>query len=69
MSNRTKVFTGTTKNPASKFLDWKSNDKQFSYYDKEQSKTIEVKLPLKFVFLDDFFWDIVDLDFDKLWTR
>jgi hypothetical protein len=53
MSNRTKVFTGTTKNPASKFLDWKSNDKQFSYYDKEQSKTIEVKLPLKFVFLDE----------------
>ena len=53
MSNRTKVFTGTTKNPASKFLDWKSNDKQFSYYDKEQSKTIDVKLPLKFVFLDE----------------
>ena len=53
MSNRTKVFTGTTKNPASKFLDWKSNDKQFSYYDKEQSKTIDVKLPFSFVFLDE----------------
>jgi hypothetical protein len=53
MSNRTQVFTGTTKNPASKFLDWKSNDKQFAYYDKEQSKMIEVKLPLKFVFLDE----------------
>ena len=53
MSNRTQVFAEKEKNPASKFLDWKSNDKQFAYYDKEQSKTIEIKLPLKFVFLDE----------------
>lgn len=53
MSNRTQFFSGGSKNPATKFLEWKSNDKQFAYYDKEQSKTIEVKLPLKFVFLNE----------------
>ena len=26
-------------------------------------------LVAEFVFVDDFFWDVADLDFDKLWTR
>lgn len=53
MSNRTKVFAPAGGNPSTKFLDWKSNDKQFAYYDKENSKTILVQLPLRFVFLDE----------------
>jgi hypothetical protein len=41
-------------NPTSKYLQWKSNDQSFSYYDKEQGKNIEVGLPTKFVFLQHY---------------
>lgn len=53
MSNRTQVFAGGSKNPATKSLEWKSDQKGFSYYDKEASKNVEVSLPFKFVFLDE----------------
>jgi hypothetical protein len=53
MSNRTNVFSGGSKNPATKFLDWKSDQKGFSYYDKGLAKNVEVSLPFKFVFLDE----------------
>jgi len=53
MSNRTQVFSGGSKNPATKFLEWKSDQKGFSYYDKALSKNVEVSLPFKFVFLDE----------------
>lgn len=53
MSNRTNVFSGGSKNPATKFLEWKSDQKGFSYYDKGLSKNVEVSLPFKFVFLDE----------------
>ncbi len=53
MSNRTNVFSGGTKNPATKFLEWKSDQKGFSYYDKGLAKNVEVSLPFKFVFLDE----------------
>ena len=53
MSNRTQVFAGGTKNPATKFLEWKSDQKGFSYYDKGIAKNVEVSLPFKFVFLDE----------------
>ena len=42
MSNRTPVFAGGSKNPATKFLEWKSDQKGFSYYDKGLSKNVEV---------------------------
>ena len=53
MSNRTNVFSGGSKNPATKFLEWKSDQKGFSYYDKGLAKNVEVSLPFKFVFLDE----------------
>lgn len=53
MSNRTQVFAGGTKNPAQKFLEWKSDQRGFSYYDKGLAKNVEVSLPFKFVFLDE----------------
>ena len=53
MSNRTQVFAGGTKNPATKFLEWKSDQKGFSFYDKGLAKNVEVSLPFKFVFLDE----------------
>lgn len=44
----------TSSNPTSKYLDWKSNDKFFSYYDKEVGENVKVDLPLKFVFLQHY---------------
>lgn len=41
-------------NPASKFLEWKSNEKCFSYYDKEKQENVKVLLPLKFVILEHY---------------
>jgi hypothetical protein len=44
----------TSSNPTSKYLDWKSNDKSFSFYDKEAGENVKVGLPLKFVFLQHY---------------
>lgn len=44
----------TSSNPTSKYLEWKSNDKSFSYYDKEAGENVKVDLPLKFVFLQHY---------------
>ena len=41
-------------NPTSKFLSWKSNDKSFSYYDKEAGESVSLELPFKFVFLQHY---------------
>jgi hypothetical protein len=56
MSSRRTLNTneGKTSNPAKKFLQWKSNDKKFSYYNKELKQNIEVELPFKFQFLEHF---------------
>ena len=53
MSNRRQAFATPTQNPATKFIDWKSNDKQFSYYDKEKSENVSIPLPFKFLVLDE----------------
>lgn len=41
-------------NPATKFLEWKSSKKCFEYYDKESKEKVEVQLPLKIQFLEEF---------------
>lgn len=41
-------------NPTTKYLEWKSNDKSFEYYDKEAGQKVKVELPLKFVFIDHY---------------
>ena len=46
--------TTGSKNPAQKFISWKSNDKCFSYYDKEASQNVKVELPFKFLFLEHY---------------
>jgi len=53
MSNRRQAFATPQSNPATKFLDWKSNDKCFEYYDKETSSKVQVKLPFRFLVLDE----------------
>ena len=54
MSTRRQAIQGveSIKNPATKFLSWKSNEQAFSYYDKDKQENVLVKLPLKFLFLD-----------------
>jgi hypothetical protein len=41
-------------NPTSKFLEWKSNNKSFSFYDKVNKQNVEVKLPLTFLVLEEY---------------
>ena len=53
-SRRTLNQTEGNSNPATKFLQWKSNDKLFAYWDKQQEQNVEVKLPFKFQFLEHF---------------
>ena len=52
-SNRRAAFQTPQSNPATKFIDWKSNDKQFSYYDKELKDDVGIPLPFKFLVLDE----------------
>ena len=54
-SNRRQAFATPQSNPATKFLDWKSNDKSFEYYDKEAQKKVQVPLPFKFLVLDELY--------------
>lgn len=41
-------------NPAMKFLEYKSEAKQFSYYDKERKVNVAVDAPIKFCFLEHY---------------
>ncbi len=52
-SNRKNAFQTPASNPATKFLNWKSNDKNFSYYDKETESNVAVELPFQFLVLDE----------------
>jgi hypothetical protein len=52
-SNRRAAFAQPQSNPATKFIEWKSNDKCFNYYDKEAQKNVEIPLPFKFLVLDE----------------
>jgi len=53
MSNRRNAFNQPQSNPATKFIDWKSNDKCFEYYDKEAQTKVQIPLPFKFLVLDE----------------
>jgi hypothetical protein len=52
-SNRRSAFATPQSNPATKFIDWKSNDKCFSFYNKETSLNEQIPLPFKFLVLDE----------------
>ena len=41
-------------NPATKFLEWKSKDKCFAYYDKDKGENVQVKLPIKVLFMEHY---------------
>jgi hypothetical protein len=45
---------GKNTNPATKFLEWKSDEKCFSFYDKETKQNVLVDLPLKVAFIEHY---------------
>lgn len=51
-SNRKQAFAQPQSNPATKFIDWKSNEKAFSFYDKENKVNVPIPLPFRFLALD-----------------
>ena len=52
-SNRRAAFQQPQTNPSQKFIEWKSNDKAFSFYDKETKENVSIPLPFKFLVLDE----------------
>jgi len=52
--SRSNEFKTVSDNPCKKFLEWKSNDKSFAYYDKDEKKNVLVELPMKFLTLFEF---------------
>jgi hypothetical protein len=53
ISNRKQAFSQPQTNPSTKFIEWKSNDKCFSFYDRETSANVAIPLPFKFLVLDE----------------
>lgn len=41
----------SNQNPATRFLEWKSDNKAFEYYDKEKQQKLHVQIPFKFLVL------------------
>ena len=52
-SNRRSAFSAPQSNPSTKFLQWKSNEKGFEFYNKETQQKVSVPLPFKFLVLDE----------------
>ena len=52
-SNRRQAFAQPKVNPSTKFLQWKSNEKCFEFYNKETQQKVSVPLPFKFLVLDE----------------
>jgi len=52
-SNRRSAFATPQSNPSTKFIEWKSNEKCFSFYNKETSQNELISLPFKFLVLDE----------------
>lgn len=46
---RADAYTETTKSPVKKYLSWSSNDKCFTYWDREAKENKQLKLPLQLI--------------------
>lgn len=46
---RSNPGTQTSPNPAKMFIEWKSEEKSFSYYDKESKENVAMKMPTTFI--------------------
>ncbi len=55
MSNRKQAFETSQPNPATMFIEWKSDDRKFSYFNKdigEKGEKVAIDLPFKFLVLE-----------------
>lgn len=52
--SRQAEFQTTSSNPTKLYLEWKSDDKCFAYYDKEKKENVKLALPMKFLTLMEF---------------
>jgi hypothetical protein len=54
MSHNVQGIEQKQKNPATKWFEWKSNEKKFSYYDKDLGENVLVDLPFKFMLIGQY---------------
>jgi len=47
--SRADEFKRKNSNPCKRFMSWSSNDKCFTYYDKEKAENVKVELPIRFI--------------------
>ena len=54
MSNRSeRLGANRVTNPTSYFLEWKSKEKEFEYYDRVDKEKKRIPIPFSFLFLDE----------------
>ncbi len=51
---RADAYSEAVKSPVAKYVTWSSNDKCFSYYDREKKVNVPVKLPVRIIHFRDF---------------
>jgi hypothetical protein len=51
---RSDAYFGVIQSPVKKYLSWSSNEKCFTYWDKEAKETKKLSLPVKFIHYDEF---------------
>jgi hypothetical protein len=51
---RADAYSDAVKSPVAKYVTWSSNDKCFSYYDKEKKENVLLKLPIRIIHFRDF---------------
>ena len=51
---RSDAYAGVIQSPVKKYLSWSSNEKCFTYWDKETKQDKKLELPIKFIHYDEF---------------
>ena len=51
---RSDAYAGVIQSPVKKYLSWSSNEKCFTYWDKEAKENKKLSLPVKFIHYDEF---------------
>lgn len=51
---RSDAYAGVIQSPVKKYLSWSSNEKCFTYWDKEAKENKKLALPVKFIHYDEF---------------
>lgn len=51
---RADAYSEAVKSPVTKYVTWSSNDKCFSYYDRDKKENVSLKLPIRLIHFRDF---------------